>query len=509
MRVFPTPTTKYFHRTLITLALASVTLLSACQSIHSDIQTNTPPDQSHIKHANEHSDALNYLSHATRHQLDNGLTVIIKEDRRAPVVMTQIWYRVGAVDEPVGKGGMSHFLEHLMFKDTPSISGDEFDKLISYHGGNNNAYTNPDVTVYHEILPSNYYPLALELEANRMKNVLFDGEQIERERQVILEERRLRTDDDPMSRVWERFFAFVYGDTPRGRPVIGSSADINNITLDDLKGWYQTWYNPSNATVVLVGDVNTSDALAQVEKYFGNIPAAPAPAPARDYAQFLHPDHLGMGTTKPSDNKNRHLNIEEQVYVPSVVLTWQAPSVSSLRHDGKTLREMYALALFADVLAGGASSRIEKNLVRRGDVVSSAGAGYNGMSYGDTLFYLYATPKAGVSPDAARDALLAEVQKTLDSEISDAELQRSHVALKSSIIMSADGIGAQADTLGRLHYLGLPFDFTQTAMQLRQDIRVEEIKAAAKKYLSGDRMYSFYVVPKLVDTADTQNSPAQ
>lgn len=470
----------------LSLAIFLPFYLSACQTL-----TNTTPQNTHNTPKTQQ---LRLFQDIKKHKLDNGLTVIIKEDRRAPVVMTQIWYGVGANDEPVGKGGLSHFLEHLMFKDTPKVSGDEFSRLISHYGGNNNAYTNADVTVYHEILPANRYPLALELEANRMKNVLFKPEQIQSERQVIQEERRVRTDDNPMAKAFETWRAFIYKDTPRARPVIGSMADINNLSMDDLQNWYQTWYVPNNATLVIVGDMNSDDALAWVKKYFGQIPKG-AKTPTRTPAQFIHADDVFVGQGGINE---RTITIYEPVKVPSIILAWQVPSLSSLRlsgHDNpKTQRELLALGLFDDVLSGGGSSRFAKNLIKN-NKVTSVSASYQGTSYGDGLFVVGITPKAGSSLDDTKQLVLNEIKRTMTDPITQKELDRSFIALKTALVFASEGVSGQAQILGELHQNNISFEQIQQELDTMPTITADEIKNVAKKYLTDERMYTAYILP--------------
>lgn len=479
---------KLLNRLTLSVAIAlSALSLSACQSL---------PDVS----ATSKSE-LRLFSNIHRQTLDNGLNIIIKEDRRAPVVMTQVWYGVGSDDEPVGKGGLSHFLEHLMFKDTPLVSGDEFSQLISHYGGRTNAYTNSDVTVYHEILPANRYTLALELEANRMTNVIFKNEQIDSERQVVQEERRVRTDDNPMAKAGEQVRHFIYGDTPRSRPVIGSMVDIGNLSMDDLQTWYRTWYTPNNATVVIVGDVDKDEAVANIKKYFGDIPKGKTP-PKRNPSDFIHADDLYVGKGEISE---RHLDIYEAVQVPSVILAWQIPSISSLRLGGydneENRRELLALGLFSDVLSGGETARFAKNLVKT-QKLNSAYAHATTPNYGDGLFTVSITPKAGDSPETAKRLVLDEIAHALHADISQKELDRSLVAFKTALIFASEGVSGQAQIFGQLHHQNISTDEVLHELDIMPTISADEIRQAGQKYLKSERMYSFYILPKATNDSD-------
>ncbi len=471
--------------------------LSACQTFEQLPQQSTQPTLTkEPTHALLPSQSeLRLFQNIHEHTLDNGLHLIIKEDRRAPVVMTQIWYGVGSNDEPVGKGGLSHFLEHLMFKDTPSVSGDEFNRLIGHYGGHANAYTSADVTVYHEILPANRYAMALELEANRMKHVLFKPEQIESERQVIQEERRSGTDDNPEAKASERLCAFIYGDTPRGRPVIGSMADISTLSMDDLQTWYNTWYVPNNATLIVVGDVNKDDVIFHAQKYFGTIAKGSTP-PKRTFSEFIHPDDMLMGKGGVS---KRHITIKEAVQTPSILLVWQIPSLPSLRLGGhfneQSHRELLALGLFGDVLGGGASSRFAKNLIKK-ELVTSVSAHMDQPMYGDSLFIVGITPKAGTDLDTTKQLVLDEIRRTLQDPIEQKEIDRSLIAIKTGLIFASEGVAGQAQIFGRLYHQNISFDEVKQELDVLPTITSDDIQHAGKKYLTDERMYSAYILPK-------------
>lgn len=471
--------------------------LTACQTVSQPTaDTSKPPITKESALASLPSQSeLRLFQNIHEHTLDNGLHLIIKEDRRAPVVMTQIWYGVGSNDEPAGKGGLSHFLEHLMFKDTPSVSGDEFNRLIGHYGGHANAYTSADVTVYHEILPANRYAMALELEANRMTHVLFKPEQIESERQVIQEERRSGTDDNPEARAFERLRAFIYGDTPRGRPVIGSMADISTLSMDDLQTWYATWYVPNNATLIVVGDVNKDDVILHAQKYFGDIPKGSTPA-KRTLSDFIHPDDMLMGKGGVS---KRHITLQEAVQTPSILLAWQIPSLSSLRLGGhfneQSHRELLALGLFGDILGGGASSRFAKNLIKK-ELVTSVSAHVDQPMYGDSLFIVGITPKAGTDLDATKQLVLDEIRRTMQDAIAQKEIDRSLIAIKTGLVFASEGVAGQAQIFGRLHHQNIRPDDIKQELDILSAITSDDITNAGRKYLTDERMYSAYLIPK-------------
>lgn len=275
----------------IACALAIAASLTACQTstISASSTTTATNSVAAIGTGQPTSDASREsapsalamdMSGRHEYQLENGLKVVIKEDHRAPVAMTQIWYRVGSADEPTDKGGISHVLEHMMFKGTTDVSSDNYERLIAKFGGVNNAFTSYDYTGYYELFPANRMPLALELEADRMKNLTFDDKEFAKEHQVVMEERRQRTDDNPLAKAYESFRLLALPDSPKGESVIGPMSELESIKLSDLTDWYKTWYAPNNATLVIVGDVQPQDVLAQVKRYFGTL--APSDVPKRN-----------------------------------------------------------------------------------------------------------------------------------------------------------------------------------------------------------------------------------
>lgn len=235
--------------------------------------------------------------------LSNGLKVIIREDHRAPMVMTQIWYKVGSSDESGNLLGISHVLEHMMFKGTAKVPNDEFTRLSRIYGGSVNASTFTNYTQYYQLYPKAYFPLALELEVDRMSNLLLRQQDFEPEIRVVMEERRQRTDDNPRALAFERFKWIAYPTSHYRQPIIGHMKNLQNIQLQDLKDWYKKWYRPNNAILVIVGDVETQAALLQVQKYFGDIAATPLP-PRNDVLEF---EQLGY----------RHMELNSSVQVPN------------------------------------------------------------------------------------------------------------------------------------------------------------------------------------------------
>ncbi len=410
--------------------------------------------------------------------LANGLRVLIKQDARAPVVMTQIWYDVGSNDEPVGKGGISHLLEHMMFKDAKGVSHSDFQRLISHFGGQLNAFTSNDYTAYYESLPANQFPLALQIEANRMANLILKPDEFITEKAVVKEERRLRTDDNPDARAYEQFARLAQPHSPQGRPIIGSMADIDNLTPEDLQQWYRKWYVPNNATLVLVGDITPDTAMPWVERYFSAL--KPSALPKR--AALTHPTHQGY----------QHKVIKEEVEVPSLMLGFNVPVLKT----AKDPKDAYALTLLADVADGGLSARFEKSLIREQDLLSHVALSYDLLGKADSVLTIDATPREGVDLQTAENAILAELAKISAVSISDDEIKRGQVGTMAGLVFGNDSIADQAILLGSLSTNGLPIDTFNTLPKALAAVTKADIERVNKKYLVRDNLTSVHVLPK-------------
>lgn len=478
----------------IAAVLVLGTWLTGCSSVTPAISPSKPSTSPAITGASSPSSLDNFqqkLANA-RHEytLDNGLKVIIKEDHRAPVVISQIWYRVGAADEPKHLGGISHVLEHMMFKGTQKVSSADFERLIAKFGGSNNAFTSYDYTAYYEVFPANRLGLALELEADRMTHLQLRDSDFGAERQVVMEERRQRTDDNPNARAYEYFIKMAYPDNPKGESVIGPMTEIESITLQDLKDWYQTWYAPNNATLVIVGDVNPADALAQVKRYFADIPAKPLPP---------RPSVLQAGF-----RGNQTKTIRLPVQVPSVILAFNVPTLTTAT-DAKTA---HSLSLLADILDGGLSARLEKNLVRDKQLLASVGSGYSAFSRGDGLFLIQATPQQGVSLDQAKAAILAEIEALKQQPIHPSELNRAKTNTLTGLIYGQDSLSGQAQIIGSLNSIGLDDRLIYQLPAIFDRIDQADLQAVAKKYLVANNLTVLNVVSDTSNAAKiTANDP--
>lgn len=480
-------------RVACTLALA--TTLAACQTnnLNPAVQSEVIPVMPTSNAADKPSELAIDMSGRHEYKLENGLKIIVKEDHRAPVVMTQIWYRVGSTDEPLDKGGISHLLEHMMFKGTANVSSDDYERLIAKFGGVNNAFTSYDYTGYYELFPANRLPLALELEADRMTNLRFDDKAFAKEHQVVMEERRQRTDDNPLAKAYESFRLLALPNSPKGESVIGPMNELESITLPELKEWYKTWYAPNNATLVIVGDVKPQEVLAQVKRYFGELPTSKLPKrPAVSQQGF---------------RGYQQVNSEQAVQVPVLLMGYNVPSLLTAKPTGE--KEAYALSLAQDVLDGGLSARLESRLIREQGLLTTVGTSYDLLDRGDGLFLIQATPREGVSLEQAQAAITAEINKLATDPIQVDEISRAKTNTVTGLIYAQDSMEGQAQMIGSLQSIGLDDRLLATLPDKLDSVTIADIKAASKKYLVKDNLTVMYVVPPSDKTNKVKASKAK
>ena len=466
------------------------TTLAACQtsalSSTNEVATTKHAATTQVVNKNqmlkdpEQSSALTMdMSGRHEYKLENGLKIVVKEDHRAPVVMTQIWYRVGSADEPLDKGGISHVLEHMMFKGTTDVSSDDYERLIAKFGGVNNAFTSYDYTGYYELFPANRLPLALELEADRMTNLVFDDKAFAKEHQVVMEERRQRTDDNPISKAYESFRLLAMPNSPKGESVIGPMDELESITLNDLKEWYKTWYAPNNATLVIVGDVEPTEVLAQVKRYFGEL--KPSALPKRP------------AVTQKGFRGYQQVESEQAVQVPVLLMGYNVPSLVSAGANNE--KQAYALSLAQDVLDGGLSARLESRLVREQGLLTTVGTSYDLLDRGDGLFLIQATPREGVSLAQAQQAILSEIEKLKTDPIAADEIERAKTNTVTGLVYAQDSMEGQARMIGSLQSIGLDDRLLAKLPTKLDSVTIADIQAASKKYLVKDNLTVMHIIP--------------
>ncbi len=411
-------------------------------------------------------------AHAEVHErtLANGLKVVVQEDHRAPVIVQQIWYKAGSMDEISGVTGVAHVLEHMMFKGTKSVPVGEFSRRIAAAGGRENAFTSYDYTAYFQQLHQSKLPLAMQLESDRMHNLQLTGVEFAKEIKVVMEERRWRTDDDAQSLLQEQLLANVYLEHPYHHPVIGWMNDLEALSVADARNWYRRWYVPNNATLVIAGDVDPKAVFALAEKYYGRIPARALPA-RRDFSE---PAQIGI----------RRLVVKAPAELPQLIMAFHVPVIKDPQRDWKP----YALEILAGVLDGNASARLNKHLVREQQIASATGAGYDSISRGPGLFTLEATPATEKSVEAVEAALRQEIATLVAAGVSEDELQRVKAQVTASEVYKRDSLFYQAMQIGQLESIGLGQRAILQMLAGLQAVTAEQVRAVAAEFLRDDNL---------------------
>lgn len=422
--------------------------------------------------------------------LDNGLKVVVKTDRRAPVVVSQLWYRVGSIDEVNTVTGVSHALEHMMFKGTPTVPEGEFSRRVAAMGGKENAFTSQDYTVYFQQLSAKRLPEAFALEADRMAHLSLDASAFSKEIQVIREERRMRTDDQPFSVLHERLNATAMLFDPARQPVIGWDRDLQRMQVSDLRAWYESWYSPKNATLVVVGDVVPEQVFSMAEATFGRV--ASRPVVVRQHV--VEPDQ-GLGV--------KRLTVKQPSELGLLSLAWRAPHLT--RIDEK---DPYALFMLAGILDGLDASRLPKTLVREKKLATSVSASYDFLGRGATLFSISAIPAQGVSAAKMEAALRHELDRIVKEGVGEMELARVRTQLAASHIFEKDSMFAQAMSMGRLESLGFSWRDEGAIQGQLNAVRSEDIQRVARQYLQDDHLTVGVLVPQPTSPAKAASNAA-
>jgi zinc protease len=414
-------------------------------------------------------------------QLANGLRVIVKEDNRAPTAVHMVWYRAGSMDEKDGTSGVAHALEHLMFKATKNLRSGEFNKRVAEAGGRDNAFTSRDYTAYFQIVPKAALPEMMKLEADRMANLKLDAKEFDAEIKVVMEERRLRTDDNPQALVHEALNSVMYQAHPYRRPIIGWMDDLENMTWQDARDWYRQWYAPNNAYVVVVGDVDHRDVFRLAQKYYGQHKSHALP--------------LRKPQNEPEQAGVRRVSVKAPAKLPYLAMAWKMPKLRDVQKD----RDPYALDVLAGVLDGHDASRFSKNLVRGSRVAQSAGAGYDGSVRGEASFVLDGQPAEGKTIADLEAALRAEIKRIQDEGVSAEELARVKTQSIAAQVYKRDSLMAQAMEIGGTEATGLSWRDIDTLLEKLKSVTAEEVQAVAKRYFKDDTLSIAVLDPQPVE----------
>lgn len=413
--------------------------------------------------------------------LANGLKVLVKPDQRAPILTSQVWYKVGASYEHGGITGVSHVLEHMMFKGTERLGPGEFSRIIAENGGEENAFTGSDYTAYYQNLASDRLEVAFELEAERMRNLRLDPESVQKEIEVVKEERRTRTDDDPQSLTYERFNATAFAASPYRNPVIGWAGDLEELRLDDIKEWYRLWYAPNNATLVVAGDVDPEQVFALAQKHFGPLKAEAIAAPKTQ--------------REPSQSGEKRILVKTPAQEPYLLMGYKAPAIADAGEDW----EPYALEMLASVLDGGGSARFSRELVRGTQVASSAGASYSAFTRLPGLFLLEGVPAKGKDIPTLEAALRAQIERVQNEPVGSEELERIRTQLIANKVYEKDSVFYQAMQLGQLETVGLGWELADRYVAKLSAVTPDQIQAVARKYLIPDGLTVAVLDPQPLD----------
>ena len=409
--------------------------------------------------------------------LKNGLKVIVKEDHRAPVVSHMVWYRVGSMDESNGTTGVAHVLEHMMFKGTKKYPDGSLSKTVARLGGKDNAFTNTDYTAYYQQIPRANLEKMMELEADRMQNLQFKDADFQKEIKVVMEERRWRTDDQPNALVDEAMRATAFNAHPYHWPVVGWMNDLQNMTVNDARNWYEKWYAPNNATMVVVGDVKAAEVKKLAEKHFGRI----------------KPKNLIL--TKPQiepvQKGIRRVSVKAPAENPSITLAYKVPSLKDVDKDV----DVYALDVLVAVLDGYDNARLSSALVRKDQVAIAVGADYSAIGRGPALFVIEGTPAKGVSVDELEKRLKQQIADIAEKGISSEELQRVKMQLISTQIYKRDSMFGQAMEIGVYEMSGIGQKEIDRIIEKLKEVSPGQVQAVAKKYFSDDSLTVATLVP--------------
>ncbi len=411
--------------------------------------------------------------------LDNGMKIIVREDHRAPVVATQVWYKIGSTYEHDGITGVSHVLEHMMFKGTKKLKPGEFSEIIAANGGSDNAFTSRDYTSYHQRIASDRLDLCLELEADRMRNVIFLPEEYKKEVEVVKEERRWRVDNKPRSKLFEQFFATAFLTSPQRIPTIGWMGDLDNLKMQDAADWYQKWYAPNNATLVVVGDVDSDQVIKLGKKYFADLKPSVITPPKQ--------------TPEIKQTGERRIKLYGQTANPYVIMGYKTPV---LLGNEDQAQDIYALDVLSGILDGGNSARIAKHMLRGEEIAVEAGTSYDPFDRLAGLFLFAGTPNKGVTPDQLEKAFTKEIKDLQDNKVTSSELDRVKSQVIASKVFERDSMFYTAMQIGMLESVGLDWHIVDHYVDAIRAITAEDVQRVARKYFASSQLTVATLLPE-------------
>lgn len=414
--------------------------------------------------------------------LDNGLQVVVVNNPRAPIVTHMLWYRVGAADEPIGKSGIAHFLEHLMFKGTDKLAPGEFSKIVAANGGSENAFTSWDYTGYYQTIAKDRLEIMMRHEADRMANLKLVDAIVLPERDVILEERRSRTDNEPGGRLSEMARAVLFLHHPYGTPVIGWPQEVSALTTEDAIDFYRRWYAPNNAVLVISGDVTAEEVKPLAEATYGLVPKGDVPTRVRP--------------SEPPQTAPRRVSLEsEQVRQPSLSIEYLAPSYNRSTADFAAA-DPYALEVLTELFGGASSSRLYQRLVVDQGLAAGAGSWYGASDYDLSSFGLYISPRPGVEVEVAEEALRAEIANLLRDGVNQQEVADAKQRLTAAAIFARDDLSTAPRAIGQALVTGQMLDDVEAWPERIEAVTREQVEAAARAVLKDNSSVTRLLLPK-------------
>ncbi len=432
---------------------------------------------------------------AEQFTLSNGLTLIVKPDRRAPTAVHMLWLRVGSMDEVDGTSGVAHLLEHMMFKGTPTVKAGDFSRRVAALGGRENAFTNKDYTGYYQQIPAARLEEVMKLEADRFANNDWPDEEFARELEVVKEERRMRTEDNPRALLEEALDAAVFVASAYRRPVVGWMSDLDAMTPADARDFYRRWYVPANAAVVVAGDVDVAQVRQLAEKYYGVLPARLLPS----RKPRAEPVQVGI----------RRIDFKAPAEQAYIALAFKVPALRSLAAIEPGDQDALALTVLAAVLDGYSGARLERALVQGENRVADSASADNGLwGRGPQLFTLEGVPAPGKTAAQVETALREQVARVAREGVSEAELNRVKTQWVASAVYKRDSVFNQGRELGVRWVQGLPLDADEQLIARLRAVTAEQVKAVASRYFGDDQLTVAVLLPQPLDKARKQRASA-
>ncbi len=409
----------------------------------------------------------------TVYSLPNGLQVVVIEDHLAPVVTQMVWYKTGSADEEPGKSGIAHFLEHLMFKGTPTVPAGEFSKIVARNGGEDNAFTYYDYTAYFQTIRTDRLELIMKLEADRMQNLSLTDDQVYPERDVIVEERRQRTDNSPEARLSEALRYVLLTNSPYSRPVIGWRQEMDQLTTADAIAWYKKWYVPNNAILIVVGDVKPEEVKALAEKYYGPIPSHPVPPRIRPQIA-------------PLKGADRRVTLrDDDIHQPAFIRFYVAPNYSQ-----KTSKQALALEVFDEIFGSGVTSRLYQTLAVKEKVATSAGSSYDDTALDPGAYDIYASPAPGKDIADVEKGVEGVIAKLLKDGVTEAEVNDAKTRLEAQAIVARDSLEGPAHSIGEALTTGQTVDDVENWPENIAAVTSADVNAAMRSVFGPEGVFA-------------------